>query len=424
MSSIQIEELRAHLEARLPATLELLREMVGINSFTNNAEGVNQVGLMTAAAFATLGFRAETVACQNPAFGNHVILHRATPHPAPTIAFVSHLDTVFTAEEEAANDFSWREEKHGELTRIYGPGTVDIKGGTAVIYMMLETMQNVLSDLYERVNWLIFLNAAEEDFVPDFHALCQARIPADSLACLVFEGGRMEGKQTDVVVARKGMARYRLSVQGRGAHAGASHQKGANAVVQMAELVQMIAGMTNYREKLTFNVGVMRGGTVVNRVPHLAEIEVELRTFAPAVFGQAMNRIQSFEGYSSVKSVADGFACHTAVHKTHENAPWPRNPSTEHLLALWQAAGDQLGLVVRPEERGGLSDGNPLWAHVPTLDGLGPAGGNSHCAERTADGSKDQEYVVKESFVPKALLNILAVMRLIEAADCAEKARP
>ena len=66
-----------------------------------------------------------------------------------------------------------------------------------------------------------------------------------------------------------------------------------------------------------------------------------------------------------------------------------------------------------PEERGGLSDGNSFWDTVPTLDGLGPWGDNDHCSERTADGSKLPEFVEISSFVPKALINVLAISKLL-----------
>ena len=51
---------------------------------------------------------------------------------------------------------------------------------------------------------------------------------------------------------------------------------------------------------------------------------------------------------------------------------------------------------------------------MPTIDGLGPDGGNAHCSERSADGSKDQEYVLATSFVSKALLNTLAILYLLD----------
>ena len=89
------------LQSRLPATLDFLREMVGINSFTANREGVNRLGRFTVEAFTPLGFTAESVPSVNPNYGDHLVLTRRG-HSPKSIAMVSHLDTVFSPEEEAA----------------------------------------------------------------------------------------------------------------------------------------------------------------------------------------------------------------------------------------------------------------------------------------------------------------------------------
>ena len=70
------------------------------------------------------------------------------------------------------------------------------------------------------------------------------------------------------------------------------------------------------------------------------------------------------------------------------------------------------GFRIGGEERGGLSDANLIWDEVPTLDGLGPWGDNDHCSERSADGSKVPEFVEVSSFVPKAVLNVTAILKL------------
>ena len=51
--------LNEFLESQMPAALEMLRQMVGINSFTGNRDGVNRLGRFTAECFAPLGFTAE-----------------------------------------------------------------------------------------------------------------------------------------------------------------------------------------------------------------------------------------------------------------------------------------------------------------------------------------------------------------------------
>src|SRR5947207_5199743 len=104
-----VAPLRAFLESQMPAALELLRQMVSINSFTLNRDGLERLARLTAEAFAPLGFSAEFVPSTNPAFGNHLVLSRPGTS-AKSIAMVSHLDTVFPPDEEERNNFHWQPE--------------------------------------------------------------------------------------------------------------------------------------------------------------------------------------------------------------------------------------------------------------------------------------------------------------------------
>lgn len=403
------EQLRAYLQAKEADYLALLRQMVAINSFTANREGVAALAQATAVAFAPLGFSAETIPAENPIYGPHLFLTRPG-QSGRSVGLVSHLDTVFPAEEEARHDFHWRRVRN----RIYGPGTVDIKGGTVLIYMMMDALQAILPQVFEQITWQVMLNACEEVSEDDFGRLCIRRLGSEALACLVFEAGIMRGPAFKVVVGRKGMATYRVQVEGKAAHAGSAHDKGANAIVQMADVIRHIHDFTDYKHDLTFNVGTVAGGTVTNRVPHYAAAAVEMRAFDTAVYEQGIANMLSLNRQGSVGSANGDFTCRVKVDVTSRTPPWPVNEATEHLLAVWQAAGAELGHQVRREERGGLSDANHVWSYVPTLDGLGPSGGNAHCSEHSPDGSKEQEYVYAPSFVPKALLNTVALLKLIE----------
>ena len=283
-------DLHAYLDHNWPVYLDLLHQMVLINSFTLNPRGVNRLGELTAERFAALGFEAEAVPSDGFRYGRHLVLsrraileNRAT---APTIGLISHLDTVFPEIEEQTNDFHFR--IAGD--RIYGPGTVDIKGGTVLIYMVLDGLRHFFPDVFNSVNWLILLNAAEEVLAPDFGELARARLDG-ARAALVFEGGDVKDGRYQFVTARKGMARYHIEVEGRGSHAGASHKRGANAIVQLADVIRAVADLTDYERALTFNVGTVMGGTVINRVPHQAAASVEMRTYDSAVFEDGVARM-------------------------------------------------------------------------------------------------------------------------------------
>jgi glutamate carboxypeptidase len=411
------DDLINFLRGRMPFYLDLLHQMVAINSFTANAEGVNSLGRLTVAAFSELGFSAETIQSINPVFGKHVFLHSRPPTTSsdsagisPFVALISHLDTVYSPEEEAANDFKFSREDE----RVYGPGTVDIKGGTVLMYMVFDAIRTLYPQAFEHATWMIGLDASEETLSRDFGTHCLQRIPDRAAACLVFEGGTPNKNAYTIVTSRKGRAEFRVTAEGRGAHAGNYHKQGANAIVQLADIVQKISSFTDYPNQITFNVGVVHGGSVVNRVPHVAEALIEMRAFSPEVFEEGIERMMALNGSTTVSS-HDGYPCRVTVGRISRTAPWPRNPETDKLFRLWQDTGRELDINVIPEERGGLSDGNLMWKHFPVLDGLGPAGTNAHCSERSADRSKDQEYVLLPSFIPKAALNITSILKLVKS---------
>jgi glutamate carboxypeptidase len=408
---LNVAQLNSFLAAALPAALELLRQMVAINSFTLNPEGVNRLAKFTADSFAPLGFTAEFVASANPRFGNHLVLTRHG-RGANSIAMISHLDTVFPPEEEARNNFHWSVE--GD--RIFGPGTHDIKGGTAMMWLVLKALQTQTPEVFESITWKLFLNSSEEMFSPDFGDVCCSRFAQHTLAALVFEAEGRLGNEHLMVVARKGRATWRVSVSGRGSHAGGKHSHGANALVQLGQLLPRIAALTDYSRDLTVNVATVNGGTVLNRVPHEAVAEGELRAFTAEAYNFGKTSLFALAGPGDVGSPVDGFRCEVKVEILTESRPWPRNQATDQLCEHWIKAGAELNYPVNAHERGGLSDGNQIWDVVPTLDGLGPWGDGDHCSERSADGSKLPEFVEVSGFVPKAAVNVVAILKVAATA--------
>jgi glutamate carboxypeptidase len=322
---------------------------------------------------------------------------------------ISHLDTVFTEEEEKRNDFHWRQEGN----RIHGPGTNDIKGGTALIHLVLSALRDCGGSVFSQTNWILLFNACEEVISSDFREVCREHLPQGTRACLIFEADGGEGDAFALVVARKGRATFDIEVEGRGAHAGGQHRRGANAVVQLAEVVQRLHQLTDYDAALTVNIASISGGTVLNRVPHSAHASLEMRAFTPLVYDRAMQEILAWNGEGTIRSAEGDQPCRIHVKVRDESSPWPRNVETDVLYSVWHQTAESLGLKIDKQERGGLSDGNVLWDLFPTLDGLGPRGDDCHCSEQSADGSKQQEWVDVTSFVPKAVLNCCAIKRML-----------
>lgn len=397
-----IEALTARARHHLPEALSWLKRMVDINSFTTNEAGIREVGQLTADCFAPLGFVAEHVPSSHPEHGPHLFLHRPGKKVgAKPMVLVTHLDTVFPPEEEIQNNFRWQEDG----ARIYGPGTVDNKGGTALIWLMLRTLQDMDAELFDNTHWIIAANSAEEVIGSDFARKTEDRCPHGARCILVFEGGPKDDAGWHIVTSRKGRLEYRITCNGRAAHAGSNHAVGINAVVELSRLLPAVHALTSPAHNLTVNVASIHGGTVLNRVPHQAVAELEMRAFEPKVLADAAARLEAMAGTTAA-------GAEVVVERLGSTAAWPGGAETDALFAAWEKAGKTMGLPVLRMARGGLSDANYLCSLAPTLDAMGPSGGNAHCSERSPDGSKLPEYVEPETFVTKAVMNLLAILAM------------
>jgi glutamate carboxypeptidase len=384
----------------LEFALDLLRQMVEINSFTSNRDGVNRLGRLTAEMFAsTLGFVGEFVPSKNADFGDHLYLR--CPHEAGQhLAFVSHLDTVFPAEEEQREDFRWRRDP----VRIIGPGVCDIKGGTMLAWLILDTLKNCLPEVFAKCDWMVALDASEERSGIDFAQGVRQRLPRETTrAILVMEcGADVPGKYLHAI-ARKGMANFTIHMTGRAGHAGTGFWKSTNAIVKLAGLLSSVADLADQARDLTVNIGTIHGGTVTNRVPHECVLEAEMRAHDPELLGATLQRIEQ------LVAQAPG----ATLQVTSTTSPWPAAQPSRGLLKIWQEMGQTLGKTIEPEIRAGLSDANHLWDHAPTLDGLGPVGGGAHCSQK----EKGQEYALIQSFIERGLTTCLAINQLLTSSS-------
>lgn len=401
------------LEDRLPGTLSLLEQLVAVNSHSRARSGLLENARLVAGAFEPLGFTARQVADADPERGDHLFLVRRGEGPQ-SIALVSHLDTVYTAEQEAANDFRWREEG----SRIYGPGVADIKGGTALIHLVLTALAAVDREFFERISWHVLLNAAEEEGNLQFPELARAALPPGLAACLVYEPGNPDPHDpagSRVTRSRRGSARFLVETIGREAHAGSGHRQGANAIRQLARVIERIEAMTDHARGLTFNVGIVGGGVASNTVPGRAFAQVDTRAETPADQQQQIQQLLALAGVGDVVSIDQPFPCRIVVQRHSCYPPWPESATSMALARTAEAAAASLGQRVVAEHRAGASDANHLWNVAPTLCSLGPVGRNIHCSVHDPEHGLTQESIDRTTIVPRALLSVALLYRLLPA---------
>jgi glutamate carboxypeptidase len=292
-------------------------------------------------------------------------LRKQAPHSATPILLLGHLDTVWP--------FGTLQTMPCRLSagRLWGPGTLDMKAGVAMAFTAIEMLTE--ADLL-RHEIVLLLNGDEEIGSPFSRPITEALAKTCS-AVYVLEPAQGLAYKT----ARKGIGNWRVDVKGIAAHAGVDFEKGANAIRELARVVEKVSSWSDSRSDsstglkrgLTVSVGVAGGGTKTNVIPAHAWAEVEAR-IAHRADGPRIER-----KFAALKSVDP--RCTLTVTGGINRPPMERSRGTVRLFRKAQALAHELGLTLQEASTGGGSDGNFTAAlGIPTLDGMGAVGEGAH----------------------------------------------
>jgi glutamate carboxypeptidase len=381
--------LHAAVTERLPAYLADLEQLVNIDCGSYTPEGVNQVADLVADRLSALGGTIERVtggvAPDGRPLGDTVVGRLAGD--GPRLLLLGHMDTVFDPGTAAARPF------RVEGERALGPGVSDMKGGLLAGLTALAAVHAT----GHRPSVTFVANPDEEIGSPASGPIIRS-LAAEHDVALVLECARANG---DIVSARKGIAELGLTIHGRAAHAGIEPEKGRSAVLAAARLVEQLHGLNGRWATVTCNVGVIAGGTRPNVVPETCRMEVDLRAANGVEFAEAEMAIRELAATPQVPDTS----VETTVIASHP--PMEKSAGGARLVALAQAIAGEIGFTVTDTATGGASDANTTAAAgLPTLDGLGPIGGDDHAPPEWLDLS---------SVVPRTTLVAGLVSRVAEA---------
>ena len=371
---ISWQALSDELRGRVPRMHELMREWVEINSYSKNVPGVNACGVALARSFSMSSLRLR-VEKGGDNCGDHLFWSTPAADQQSPVLLIGHHDTVFPP--------GYFEGYKADGARGYGPGCLDMKGGIALIWSVLNTLEE--AQLLAGMPLVVVSVADEEvgslDSEPHLQAL------ARRAACaLVFEAGRAQDR---IVTRRRGVGSLRVVATGRAAHSGNAHADGANAIWSLSRFIDGAQARTEYERGTTVNVGMVQGGTSTNTVPEAAEASVDLRF-------ESVSDAQTL--LASLRELANRCALpgtRIELHGGIKRLPMEKTPASELLYREYAACQRAAGLGDEEQPLvGGGSDANTVSSvGLPAIDGLGPRGGNFHTLD---------EFVELDSFGPKA----------------------
>lgn len=357
-------------------TKTLLKLLVETESPSQEKAAVDKVGAIVAEEARRLGAQVEVV--PNKETGDHIISRWGGK--GKPILLVCHMDTVFPL--GTLENFPYREAEG----KIMGPGVSDMKAGIAISLGAIEdASKNGLS------RPVTLLCTSDEEIGSLTSRELIINMAQEAEAVFVMEPALIDGS---LKTWRKGVGGFKIRVKGRAAHAGGDHEKGRNAIEEMARVVLAVQKLTDYSKKTTVNVGAIKGGTVSNVVPEEAEIEVDVRVMQPGEWELVESAARN------IQPALDGASIEVTGSLNRPPMPFDETMQATFRKAQLIAAG--LGMELKAGGTGGGSDANlvaPLG--IPVLDGLGAIGENYH---------SDREYIFAGSLAQRVKL-ISALLR-------------
>jgi glutamate carboxypeptidase len=401
----------AEVKAQSAGALALLETSVNINSGTMNPAGVREVGVLYRKEFDQLGFTTRWIDMP-PAMqrAGHLLATRDGKQ-GKRLLLLGHLDTVFEADSPVQK---WV--RDGD--RVRGQGVSDMKGGNMVIVQALRALQR--AGVLDNTNITVLFTGDEEN-AGDPKSVSRGDmvdLAKRSDAVLSFEAQILaaDGRATGTV-GRRASSSFELDIKGKQGHSSGifSQGSGYGAVYEAARVLD------GFRQQviepgLTFNPGVILGGTNVSYDPSLSRGNAFGKTnvIANAVTIKGDLRYLDYpqrdRAHAKMRAVAAASLPGTSATVSFGESypPMAVTPGNLKLLALYSQASDDAGLGkvdAVPAEARGAGDIQFAAPFVDSLDGLGVSGNGAHSP------SEDLEVATLERAAIRAALMLYRLTR-------------
>ena len=221
----------------------------------------------------------------------------------------------------------------------------------------------------------------------------------DGVVWKSFSYGVGDGDPKTAVISRRGATGWKLTVKGRPAHSSQIFREGYGygAIFETARILNAFREELSKEPNLTFNPGIIVGGTDVefdkaaargtafgksNVISETTIVHGDIRALSPEQLEFAHNTMK--------KIVKDNLADTSAELVFYDGyPPMAPNDGNRKLLAMYDQASQDLGfgkvLPVDPR-KAGAADVSFVANHVEmALDGLGLMGTGGHTVQEVAD---------------------------------------
>ena len=352
-----------YFESKRDQIVQNIRELVEIESPSDNKRAVDRLGSVLAAKCEALGGRAQFHKASE--FGDHLQVDFAGTGSGKPVLLLGHYDTVYPLGTFATMPYRVAD------GRVWGPGVLDMKSGIALMLAAIEGLKAWEGALPRPVTVLL---VSDEEVGSNSSRQITEALAKKSEAVLVLEPSY--GLKGAVKTARKGVGEYTLKVTGKAAHSGLDFEKGESAIVELAKQILAISKLVDLKRGLTLNVGVVHGGTRSNVVPAEAIAVLDVRVARMKDSAGIDRKLRALRPVNR--------KCKLEISGGVNRPPMERTATVAKLYGIAVKLAKELGWKLEEAAVGGGSDGNfTAGLGVPTLDGLGGVGEGAHAAHES-----------------------------------------
>lgn len=358
------QQLLDNAKEEVPAVINTLQNIVTMESFSDDNEGLLKLGNYLKKQLEELGGKVTLETPLNEGKGKNV-LAKFKGNGSKKILMMAHMDTVYP--KGTLKNAPWKVE--GD--KIYGPGVGDAKSGVAVILHTLNLLKKMDFKNYDTIT--VIFNTDEEIGSAGSKDLIAAEA-AKSDMVLSYEP--TSAGQEILVMGTSGTGKIKVEIKGLSAHAGADPDSGINTIIEGADLVSRTKDLDEGKDKLRFNWTAFESGSekTLNVIPENAVLYADIRYPNEEKLNEVLKKL---EEKSNQKKLSGS---KISIEFSPKRPPFSTNEKGEVLVQnavnIYHSLGKNLGLL--PNTGGGTDAGHAMASGKPILEGLGLAGANAH----------------------------------------------
>lgn len=211
---------------------------------------------------------------------------------APLTAFVAHSDVVFPDTEPLP--------QRVEGDRLYTPGVGD--DTLHVVHMLMAARYITRAGLTPADGGVLLAIDTGEEGLGNLRG-CRKLIETFGAGMQAFYS--LDSKGGAIFTNSIGCKRYRVEVRTEGGHSYSGFGN-RNAIVYLASIINTLCAIKvpTGEDKVTYNIGTIRGGTSINTIPQQAEMLYEFRSASSAMLDKMDRHFQAVIACYQTKDIA------------------------------------------------------------------------------------------------------------------------